>query len=112
MPTSRVVKPSSTTGVLNGKASVPEASLVQVSFSSSEEHSDYSRYEVDFDDEPALPDTSKFLNISEKEMQVDVPVMVSPLGEIAATEGISSIPLNYYLIELDKYFNISFEFHL
>ena len=80
--------------------------------SSSEEHSDYSGDEVDFDDEPALADTSKFSHISEEEMQVDVPVMVPPSGEIAITEGISSIPLNYYPIELGKCFNTSFKFHL
>jgi len=68
MPTFRVVKPSPTIGVLSGKAPVHEASLVHVSSSSSEEHSDYSGDEVDFGDEPAFPDTSKFLHISEEEM--------------------------------------------
>jgi len=79
-----------TTGVLSGKASVPEASLVQVSSSLSEEYSDYSGDEVDFGNEPAFPDTSKFLHISEEEMQVDVPTMIPPSREITVTEGISS----------------------
>jgi len=78
MPISRVVEPSLTTGVLSGKIPITEASLVQVSSSSSEEHSDYSGDEVDFGDEPAVPDTSKFSHISEEEMQVYVPAMVSP----------------------------------
>ena len=76
MPTFRVVEPSLTTGVLSGKAPVTEVSLVQVSSSSSEEHSGYSGDKVDFGDEPALSDTSKFSHIFEEEMQVDVPVIV------------------------------------
>ena len=36
-----------------------------------------------------------------------------PSGEIATIEGISSIPLNHYSIDLDKCcFNTSFEYHL
>ena len=54
----------------------------------------------------------KFADIFEEEMQVDAPAMVLPLGEVATTEGISSIPLNHYSIDLDKYFfNASFECH-
>ena len=68
MPTSWVVKPSPTTGVLSGKAPITEASLVHVLSSSSEEHSYYSGDEVNFGDEPTLPDTSKFSHISEEEM--------------------------------------------
>ena len=93
--TSQVVEPSPTTGVFSGKAPITEASLVHVSSSSSEEHSDYSGDEVDFDDEPALPDTIMFSHISEEKMQMDVPAMVPPSGEVSTTEGISSIPLNY-----------------
>ena len=59
-----------------------------MSSSSSEEYSDYPEDEVDFGDEPALLDTNKFSHISEEEMQVDVPAMVSPSGEVATTEGI------------------------
>ena len=69
-----------------------------MSSSSSEEHGDYSGDEVDFGDEPALPDTSKFLHISQEEMQVDVPVMVLPSGEVTTTENISSIPSILFLI--------------
>ena len=58
MFTSWVMEPSPTTGVFSGKAPVTEASLVLVSSSSSEEHSDYSGEEVDFGNEPALLDTS------------------------------------------------------
>ena len=46
-------------------------------------------------------------------MQVDVPAMVPPLGEVATTEGISSIPLNYYSKDLNKRcLKASFERHL
>ena len=65
--------------------------------------------EADFDDELALLDTSKFLHISEEEMQAYVPTMVLPLGEVTAGESISSIFLNYFTIELGRYFNTSFE---
>jgi len=80
----------------------------QLSSSSSEEHEYYSGAEVDFGDEPALPDTSKFSHISEGEMQVYVPGMVPPTGEIATTEDISSILLNCFSIRLGKCFNVSF----
>jgi len=83
-----------------------------LSSSSSEEHEYYSCEEVDFGDEPALPDTSKFSHISEEEMQVYVPAMVLPTGEIATAEGISSILLNCFSIRLGKCFNIFFEFLL
>ena len=88
MPTSRVVEPSPTTGVLSGKDPIIETSWIQLLSSSSDEHEYYSGREVNFGDEPALPDTSKFSYISEEEMQVYVPAMVPPSGEIATTEGI------------------------
>ena len=80
MPTSRIVEPSPTTRVLSGKAPITEPSWVQVASSSSEEHGYYSGKVVDFGDELALPDTSKFSYISEKEMQVYVPAVVPPSG--------------------------------
>jgi len=80
-----------------------------VSSSSSEEHDYYSGGEVDSVDEPAFPDTSKHFLISEEEMQVYVPAMVLPSGDITTVEGISSILLNYFPIELGRYFNTSFE---
>ena len=70
-----------------------------MSSSSFEEHGDYSGDEVDFGDEPALLDTSKLSHISEEEMQVDIPTMVPPSGEVTTTEGISSIPLFFSLYE-------------
>ena len=63
MPTSRVVDPSPTTGALSGKVSIAETSCVELSSSSSEEHGYYSGEEVNFNDEPALPDISKFSHI-------------------------------------------------
>ena len=74
MPTSRVVDPNTTTGVLSGKVSIAETSCVELSSSSSEEHGYYSGEEVYFGDEPALPDTSKFSHISEEEIQGCDPV--------------------------------------
>ena len=90
------MEPSPTTGILSGKAPITKTSWVQLSSSSSEDHEYYSGEEVDFGDEPTIPDTSKFSHISEEEMQVYIPVMVPPSGEIATTEGISSILLNYF----------------
>ena len=69
MRTLRVVDPSHTTGVLSGKVSITETSFVELSSSSSEEHGYYSGEEVDFGDEPALPDTSKFSHISKEEIR-------------------------------------------
>ena len=68
IPTSRVVDPSPTTGVLGGKVSIAETSCAEQSSSSSEEHGYYSGEEVDFGDEPALPNTSKFSHIMEEEI--------------------------------------------
>ena len=87
-------------------------SLLGVSSSSSEEHEYYSGEEVNFGDEPALLDTSKFSHIPEEEMQVYVSMMVPPLGEVTTIEGISSILFNCFSIKLGRYFNISFEFLL
>ena len=95
--------------LLSGKAPITEVSLIQVPSSSSEEHGNYSGDEVEFGDELTLPDTSKFSHISEKEMQAYVPAMVPPSGEVTTIEDISSIPLNYFSIELGRYFNASFE---
>ena len=92
MPTSRVIDPSPTTGVLGGKASIAETSCVELSSSSSKEHGYYSGEEVNFGAEPALPNTSKFSHISEEEIQG--PVTVSPIARIAATEGIFFVLLN------------------
>jgi len=86
MPTSRVVEPSPTTGVLSGKAPIAETSWIQLSSLSSEEHDYYFGEEVDFDDEPTLSDTSKFSHISEEEIQGYVPAIISPIVEIATTE--------------------------
>ena len=104
MPAFRVMEPSPTTGVLSGKAPITETSSVQMSSSSSEEHGYYSGEEVDFSDEPTLPNTSKFSHISEEEMQVYVPALVRPSGEVATTEGISFILLNCFSIRLGRCF--------
>ena len=83
-----------------------------MSSSSFEEQVDFSGDENDFGDQPSSPDTSKYSHIFEKEMQVDVLATAPPSGEVATTEGISSIPLDHYFIGLDKYcFNASFECH-
>jgi len=108
MPTSRVVEPRPTNGVLSDKAPINETSWAQLSSSSSEKHEYYSGEEVNFGDEPALLDTSKFSHISKEEMQVYVPAMVLLSGEIAIAEGISSILFNCFSIKLGR----CFIFHL
>jgi len=65
-----------------------------VSSSSSEEHGYYSSEEVDFGDEPALPDTSKFLHISEEEIQRYDLMTASLIARITATEGTFFVFLN------------------
>jgi len=109
MPTSQIVEPNPTTGVLSGKTPITEPSWVQVLSSSSEEHGYYSGEEVDFGDKPALPDTSKFSYISEEEMQAYVLTIVPSSGEVTTAEDISSILLNYFPIELGRCFNTLFE---
>ena len=94
MPASWIINPSLTTGVFSSKVSIVETSCVALSSSSSEDHGYYSGEEVDFGDEPALPHTSKFSHISEEEIQGYVPVTVSPIARIAATEDIFFVLLN------------------
>ena len=84
---SRVVDPSPTTGVFSSKASIVEASRVELSSSSSGEDEYDSGDEVNFGDEPALPDLSKFSHISEEEIHGCDPVTASPLAAIAPAEG-------------------------
>jgi len=98
MPSSRVVDPSPTTGVLGGKFSIAGASCVELSSSSFREHEYYSGDEVDFGDEPALSDPSKFSHISEEEIQVCDPVTVSPIATIAAAEGTLVVFLTLFLL--------------
>jgi len=62
--------------------------------------SDYSGDEDDFGDKPALPNISKFSHISEEEIQVDVLAMVPPSGEVTTTQGISSIPLFFFHLNI------------
>ena len=93
IPSPRAVDPSPTTGVFGGKALIAEASRVELSSSSSEEEYD-SGDEVDFGDEPALPDPSKFSHISEEEMHGHDPVRVSPVTTIVAAEGTLIILFN------------------
>ena len=81
---------------------------MRLSSSSSEEHEYYSGEEVNFGDEPTLPDNSKFSHISEEEMQGYVPAMVPPTAEIATAKGIYFILHNCFSIRLGKCFNISF----
>jgi len=53
-------------------------------------------------------DTSKFSHISEEEIQGYVPMMVSPIVRIAATEGIFFVFMNWFPIKLGMSSNISF----
>ena len=95
---SRVVDPSPTTGVFGGKASITEASHVELLSSSSGEDEYDSGDEVDFGDEPALPDPSKFSHILEEEIHRCDPVTVSPIATIAAAEGTLLVFLNRLLL--------------
>jgi len=83
----RTIDPSPTTGVIGGKAPATEASRVKLSSSSSAEESDFED-EVDYGDEPALPDPSKFSHISEEEIHGCEPLTASsPLATVAPAEG-------------------------
>ena len=108
MPTSRIIDPSPTTGVLSGKASIAKTSRVELSSSSSEEHGYYSGEEIDFGDEPALPDTSKFSHITEEEIHGYNPVTALPIALIAATEGAFFALLNWFPLKLGTRSNIIF----
>jgi len=77
----RTVDPSPTTGVIGGKAPVTEASRVELSSSSSAEESDFEDV-VDYGDEPAPPDPSKFSHISEEELHGCEQLTTSPLAVI------------------------------
>ena len=70
-----------------GKASIAEASRVELSSSSSGEDGYDSGDKVDFGDEPAPLDPSKFSHISEEEIHRCDPVTVSPVAPIATVEG-------------------------
>ena len=79
----RAVDPSPTTGVIGGKAPAAEVSRVALSSSSLSGESDFED-EVDYGDEPALPDPSKFSHISEEEIYGGEPSTVSQLAIIPA----------------------------
>jgi len=98
MSTLWVAEPSPTTGLISGKASAIEVLSVQMLSSSSKEHVDFSGDEYDFSDLAAPPDISKYSHIFEEEMQVDVPATALLSEEVTTTEGISSIPLDHYLL--------------
>ena len=79
----RAVDPSPTTGVIGGKAPAAEVSRVALSSSSLSGESDFED-EVDYGDEPALPDPSKFSHISEEEIYGGEPSTVSQPAIIPA----------------------------
>ena len=81
-----MVDPSPTTGVIGGKAPVTEASRVELSSSSSEEESNFED-EVDYGDEPAPPDLSKFSHISEEEIYGGEPLTASLPAAVTPAEG-------------------------
>ena len=85
----RTVDPNPTTGVFGGKAPVAEVPRVELSSSSSsssEEEIDFED-EVDFGDEPAPPDPSKFSHISEEEIYGCEPVTASPPAAVIPAEA-------------------------
>ena len=93
IPSPRVVDPSPTTGVFGGKAPIAEASRVELLSSSSGEDRYDSGDEVDFGDELAPLDPSKFSHISEEEIYGCDPVTASPPAAVASAEGTLSTVL-------------------
>ena len=77
----RAVDPSPTTGVIGDKAPAAEVSCEALSSSSLSGESDFED-KVDYGDEPAPPDPSKFSHISEEEIYGGEPSTVSPLAII------------------------------
>ena len=109
MSSSRVVDPSPTTGVFGRKASIAEASRVELSSSSSEEDEYDSGDEVDFGNERALPDPSKFSHISEEEIYGCDPVTASPPAAVAPAEGTLFVFFNLVpLLAREKVLTFSF----
>ena len=108
LSTLRVIEPNPTTRVFSGKVSIAETSCVELSSSSSEEHGYYSGEEVNFGDEPALLDTSKFSHITEEEIQGYDPVTALPIAMIAATKGTFFALLNWFPFKLGTRSNIIF----
>ena len=92
----RAVDPSPTTGVIGGKAPVAELPHVALSSSSSSGASAFED-ELDYGDEPALPDQSKFFHISEEEIYEGEPSTVSPLAIIPAEGTLSIFRPNFSL---------------
>jgi len=86
MPTLKVIKSSPNTGPIGGKAPIVEASLVQVSSSSSEGD------DHDIGPEFASHDASESVHVVEEEMQATSPEAELPSKEIATAEGIFSFP--------------------
>ena len=77
----QTVNPSPTTGVIGGKGPATEASRVELLSSSSVEESDF-QDDVDYGDEPAPPDLSKFSHISEEEIPVSYTHLTLPTKRI------------------------------
>jgi len=110
MSSSRIIDPNPTTGVFGGKALIVEASRVELSSSSSEEEGYDSGDEVDFNDEPVLPDPSKFSHISEEETYRCDPVTASPPAAVASAEGIFLVVLLTKLLFLTREKDLTFSF--
>jgi len=104
----QIIDPSPTTRVFSSKVSIAETSCIELSSSSSEEHGYYSSEEVNFGDEPTLPNTSKFSHITEEEIQGYDPVTTSPIAMIAATEGAFFALLNWFPLKVGMRSNIIF----
>ena len=108
MPATQIIEPNPTTGVFSSKVSIAETSCVALSSSSSEEHGYYSGEEVNFGNEPALPDTSRFSHITEEEIQGYDPMIASPIAMIAAIEGAFFALLKWFPLKLGMRSNIIF----
>jgi len=99
IPSPRAVDPSPTTGVIGGKAPIvdsPRTDLSSSSFSGASMFED----EVDYGDEPAPPDQSKFFHISEEEMYVGESSSAPPVAAIPVEGTLStSCPIFLYMLK-------------
>jgi len=88
---------------------VIEIPLSPVSSPPSDVKVDYSRDDIDFDDEPPPPDTSKFSHLAVEEMEVTSPTeMVLSFAEIPSTEGNFWLRSTFFAHHVDIFLMLCF----
>ena len=101
--------------MFGGKAPVAEVPRVELSSSSSSSSEEEINFEdeVDFGDEPAPPDPSKFSHISEEEIYGYEPLTTSPLAAVIPAEAAEGTLLaKLILLTRRRVFDIFFFFYL